>query len=167
MKALNFEEGVKNITRMVKSFSSVEQTTIVAIAGGSASGKSHLAQHLCNAHKFSSSLSLDDYYLDDGQRPASLGDNYDHPECFDFTLLSEHLHMLRNGENIHKPIYKYNGKRGGYEIFQHQPLIILEGLYTLSPVLHDSLSLRVFIQASEHIRLERRLLGMYESGERV
>jgi len=139
----------------------------VAIAGGSASGKSHLARLLCEMYNgHASHLPLDDYYLNESERPEHLGDNYDHPACFDFPLLAEHLHLLKAGKSIEKPIYHYTGKREGYELFFPQPLIVLEGLYSLHESLLSRLDLKIFIEAPEKVRLERRLLrDIHERGK--
>ncbi|MDP3727946.1 MAG: hypothetical protein Q8R18_00690 [bacterium] len=158
MKEFSFDEGLSRLQRVIDHMLDKNHTITLGIAGGSASGKSYFARLLCDIYTgHASHLPLDDYYLDSTHRSSSLGNNYDHPESFDLSLLAEHLHLLKAGRSIKKPIYRYTGKREGYELFYPQSLIVLDGLYSLQSSLLPCLDLKIFVEAPEEMRLERRL----------
>lgn len=83
---------------------------IVAIAGGSASGKSTIVKII--AETFKDDLIVvghDNYYrahddIDFEERKLL---NYDHPKAFDTDLFCEDLIKLVNGEEIDMPQYDY------------------------------------------------------------
>ena len=70
-------------------------TTIIGIAGGTASGKTTVASKIINATKDLGSVAaikMDDYYkrLDHLSYEERTQVNYDHPNAFDIDLLIEH-----------------------------------------------------------------------------
>lgn len=127
---------------------------VIGIAGGSASGKSYLAQELGNSRDLSV-LSMDDYYKGADHMKDM---NFDHPSSLDLALLGEHVAALREGESINKPIYDFaTHSRSGHEEYHPHALVALEGLYALSDIFRDTLNMKVFIDASEDVRFERRM----------
>ena len=77
----------------------MKKPVIIGIAGGSASGKTSIAQELYDCFKGRHTIriiKLDDYYKD--QTHLSMDKrvltNYDHPLAFDMDLLIEHLEGL-------------------------------------------------------------------------
>ena len=87
----------------------MKKTTIIGIAGGSASGKSTISKRLKEKYENENSVTIirqDDYYKDQShltmdQRVLT---NYDHPFAFDNDLFIENLNQLINGETIEKPM---------------------------------------------------------------
>ena len=84
---------------------------LIGISGGSASGKSTLANRL--VEYFSSKaqiLSLDNYYK--SFQPDGDGSyqhiNFDSPNSFDLDLFSRHLNELKHGKAIKIPQYDFN-----------------------------------------------------------
>ena len=83
---------------------------IIAIAGGSASGKSTVVREIVNRLK-SLDVSIichDDYYKDQSHLSMEerVKTNYDHPSSLDNDLLVEHLKLLMEGKSIDKPEYE-------------------------------------------------------------
>ena len=80
---------------------------ILAIAGGSGSGKTFLAEaiHKTLGEETSSILSQDNYYFDQSAKFDHDGGsvNFDHPEAIDFLLLAEHLNTLKKGKILMYP----------------------------------------------------------------
>lgn len=77
-----------------------EQAIIIGIAGGSASGKTSIAQQLYDAFKGNHKVKIlkqDDYYKDqsDLTYEERTQTNYDHPLAFDTDLLVDHLKKLK------------------------------------------------------------------------
>ena len=84
---------------------------IIAIAGGSASGKSTVVEEIVENLKSVDITVIrhDDYYKDQThlEMEERVKTNYDHPSSLDNDLFVSHLHSLINGESIEKPIYDF------------------------------------------------------------
>ena len=90
------------------------KTKIIAITGGSGSGKTTAAKMLLNKLSEENQLediciiSQDDYYKDQSKNFKGDGSiNFDHPDAIDFNLMEEHLKMLLSGESVNIPIYDF------------------------------------------------------------
>lgn len=127
-----------------------KKIVVVAVAGGSCSGKTVFSSMLCK--KYSAAiLNMDDYYK--GGSPDS---NFDVPKALDLTLLRKHLADLSKGKTIRKPIYDFTThRRKGYVKFSPSRIIILEGLFALHRSLRSDL--KIFVLSSAKNRTERRL----------
>ena len=137
---------------------------IIAIAGGSASGKSTVVKEIVEKLK-SVDISVichDDYYKD--QSHLSMEDrvktNYDHPSSLDNELLVEHLQKLLNGETIEKPIYDFVTHNRKKETVTLAPtkVIFIEGILVLEEKkIRDLADVKIFVKSDEDIRFIRRL----------
>ena len=137
---------------------------LVGIAGGSGSGKSSLARSLVDSlgPERASLLAHDAYYRDRSalppERRADL--NYDVPEAFDQALFLEHLGSLRAGRPVRPPAYCFVTHRRTGEAPPVPPrtIVIVEGILLLwEPAVRAALDLRIYLDAPERVRLERRL----------
>lgn len=144
----------------------MKKTTIIGIAGGSASGKSSISQQLQAKFEDFNSVTIirqDDYYKDQShltmdQRVLT---NYDHPFAFDNDLFLEHLNRLVNGETIEKPIYDFvNHTRSDVtETIRPSDVIVIEGLFILEDErIRNICDMRIFVDTDADIRLIRRLV---------
>lgn len=136
--------------------------TIIAICGGTGSGKTTLARAVAAAAGEALILSEDSYYHCATTRlgfdPATY--NFDAPEAKDLSALARDLAALREGRAIAQPIYDFTTHRRLPDTrpLAPAPVIVLEGLHALGqPELRALLSLAVFIDAPEAVRLARRL----------
>ena len=137
---------------------------IIAIAGGSASGKSTVVKEIVERLK-SVDISVichDDYYKD--QTHLSMDEriktNYDHPSSLDNELLVEHLHKLMNGESIERPIYDFVTHNRKKEKVTLTPtkVIFIEGILVLEEKrIRDCADVKIFVKSDEDIRFIRRL----------
>lgn len=149
MKTINVVEFLADIGDHLKI---EKKPFILGIAGGSGSGKSYISKRILE-HVEGKILSVDDYY-----KNGSEGCNFDVPRQLDLELLREHLEMLQKGETIKKPIYDFKThSRIGEEDFKVEGVIILEGLFALNNLFIDILDFRIFVEAPEEVRLERRM----------
>ena len=137
---------------------------LVGIAGGSGSGKSSLARVLVTTlgPAQATVLAHDAYYRDRSARPAAARAtvNYDGPDAFDQALFLEHLRALRAGQAIRPPAYCFvTHCRTGYaDVVAPRPIVIVEGILLLwEPAVRAALDLRIYLDAPESVRLERRL----------
>lgn len=169
-KELGLEEGIEFVTAFIEKQLREKQTpVVVAIAGGSASGKSSaVSERITKQIKSHTGIgplviSMDDYYkgLTFMQEQMEQGNplNFDQPEVIDMELLAEHLSTLIRGESIKKPIYSMkSGERDGYKTTYPSQVIIVDGLFTLSDQFKGLYDLGVFVRAHEHSRFIRRVL---------
>ena len=137
---------------------------VIAIAGGSGSGKSYLAKNLAKAYPKKEILIIeqDSYYNDisDLDYKNRCKQNFDHPDAIDSALIENHLKKLLSGETIYSPTYnffKHLREKEGNKIKQH-PIIIIEGILMLHYIrLHKFYTLKVFVETPEPIRFNRRV----------
>lgn len=136
----------------------------VGIAGGSASGKTSIARKLQRlvGEKDSVLIELDSYYRDLSHLPVDerAKRNFDHPSAFDFDLLLEHLHALRDGRTIHVPIYDYvtHNRKTETEIVPPRRWIMVEGILSLwNADVRALFKPKIFVDAPDDLRLLRRI----------
>lgn len=140
-------------------------TTIIGIAGGTASGKTTLSKNIYALAKPLSSVALirlDDYYKNNTN--LSLEErkkiNYDHPSAYDYELLIEHINMLKEGKSIPKPTYDFveHNRSNIIEYVHPANVIIIEGIMLFAiPELCNIFDIKIFVQTPDDIRFIRRL----------
>ena len=144
----------------------MKKPLLIAIAGGSASGKSSVAQMIADYFSKDNSvyiLKQDDYYnnQDFMSMEERLAVNYDHPLAFDNELMLEQIKCLKNNQIINKPLYDYTLYTRSKETEQIKPhdVIIVEGLLALeNKELRELYDLKIFIDTDSDIRLIRRIM---------
>lgn len=141
------------------------KTTIIGIAGGTASGKTTIAQALYEkAVEFGSValIKLDDYYKDlsDLTYEERIKSNFDHPDSYDTKLLISHLNKLKKGEAIEKPTYDFvlHTRSDITEHLEPSDIIIVEGIMIFAiPELRKMFEMKVYVDTDDDIRFIRRL----------
>lgn len=135
---------------------------IIGIAGGTGSGKTTVVKKIVEslAADEVAVLPLDSYYKDSSMVPVEERQNinFDHPNAFDWELLSEHIDMLRRGQAIEQPVYSYPTCTRQPETVHVEPrkVIIIEGILALSDrKLCRQMDLRIFVDADPDERLIR------------
>lgn len=137
---------------------------VVGIAGGSASGKSTVAERVVRliGPARTARLHHDAYYHDLSHLTPDerLAVNVDHPDSLETSLLVEHVHALLDDREVDVPTYDYvtMTRRPDVREVRPAPLILLEGLL----ILHDErlrtlMDVIVFVDAPERERLARRI----------
>ena len=142
----------------------MSQVYILAVAGGSGSGKTYFAQALANrlGPQKAMLLSQDSYYIDQSDRFDHDGGsvNFDHPNSLDFDLMAKQITQVKNQKSIEIPIYDYaTHKRKQLTVHQKaKPVIIVDGILVLGqPKLRELFTESIFVETPENIRYERRL----------
>ncbi len=131
-------------------------TTIIVMAGGTASGKTSIATAFAKKHECLI-IHHDRYYKDILFPPDA---NFDEPNALDNDLLGEHLKQLKSGQAVELPIYHFPTHRrlAETERVKPQKLIIVEGILTLAaPQIAQQGDVHIFVDAPDDIRLARRL----------
>ena len=135
---------------------------LVAITGGSGSGKTFLADRLQMAFStVGTRLSLDDFYLDRSNLPPSRRSriNFDHPRTIDWPMAEKVLRDCRRAAPIQIPKYDFKSHvRRSDDSWIPTPLVLWDGLWLLSrPGLRSLFDLKIFLECPTQLRLERRL----------
>lgn len=144
----------------------MKKTLIIGIAGGSASGKTSIAQQLKSAYEDSKSVVMirqDDYYKDQAEKTMEerRKTNYDHPFAFDHELLVKQLKALISGQKVAKPTYDFvhHTRSDVVEEICPSDVIVLEGLFVLAEKqLRELCDIKIFVDTDADIRLIRRLV---------
>lgn len=135
---------------------------IIGIAGGTGSGKTTVVRKLVEALPAGEVVVLpqDSYYKDSSNVPVEQRQNinFDHPNAFDWELLSQHIKLLKEGKAIEQPIYSYLTCTRQPETIHIEPkeVIIIEGILALcDPNLRELMNLKIFVDADSDERLIR------------
>lgn len=136
---------------------------IIAIAGGSGSGKSLLAEFLAQdlLAGRAALLQHDRYYFGRAQFPAGEQPNFDIPSSLDNALLASHLAALKSGQRIAAPMYDFpsQARQAATDSIEPTEFIIFEGIFALSvPELWPLFDCTIFVDTEPDIRLVRRLI---------
>ncbi|MBK7173268.1 MAG: uridine kinase [Bacteroidales bacterium] len=135
---------------------------IIGIAGGSGCGKTTVVKEIIRRLPKSSVAVIpqDAYYWDNGHlsQEEKLEINFDHPNSIEWTLLVEHLDILRQGKPIEMPQYSYVECARSHDTIHIEPkqVIIVEGILIFTdPELLKRLDIKIFVDAENDDRLTR------------
>ncbi len=141
----------------------MSKTRLIAVVGGSGSGKTWLAAKLGEwLGEEAGHLCLDSFYRDLGHLPAEerCRANFDDPAAIDWEALREVLESLERGEAAQVPVYDFTGhvRTAEAEAMECPPIVVMEGLWLLHPEwLREKFSFSVFVDCPEEERLQRRI----------
>ncbi|KAF3850226.1 hypothetical protein F7725_019945 [Dissostichus mawsoni] len=120
-----------------------KEAFVIGLCGGSASGKTTVANKIIEALDVPWVLNKEEQEL-----AAKNEYNFDHPDAFDFELLVTVLRKLKKGKSIKVPVYDFTShgrrKEWGILAFANKELLKL-------------LDMKVFVDTDSDIRLIRRL----------
>ena len=140
------------------------QPVTIAVAGGTGSGKTTVANEIVNrvgAGRIAY-IQHDSYYYDWGRLPLDPRNlpNFDHPDSLETDLLVEHLKQLRTGRAVDIPIYDFTTHRRTERTrcVEPQPVILVEGLLIFAEArLRELFDVKIFVDTDNDIRFIRRL----------
>lgn len=140
-------------------------TTIIGVAGGTASGKSTLVRKLQDAFIGDSVITMchDYYYKAHNELPYEERTklNYDHPQAFDTDMMISDILALKAGVPIQRPVYSFVDHNRTSETVNVYPaqVIIVDGILILeNKELRDLMDVKVYVDTDADVRLARRLL---------
>ena len=131
---------------------------IIGIAGGTGSGKTTVVRKIVESLPAGEVVLLpqDSYYKDSSHVPVEERQNinFDHPDAFDWGLLSKHVSMLREGKSIEQPTYSYLTCTRQPETIHIEPREVII-LALCDKKLRNMMDLRIFVDADPDERLIR------------
>ncbi|XP_019724082.1 uridine-cytidine kinase-like 1 isoform X8 [Hippocampus comes] len=143
-----------------------KEAFVIGLCGGSASGKTTVARKIIEALDvpWVVLLSMDSFYkvlsLEQQTRAASNDYNFDHPDAFDFDLLTHTLRKLKQGKSVKIPVYDFttHGRQKEWKTVYGASVIIFEGIMAfVDKELLQLLDMKIFVDTDSDIRLVRRL----------
>lgn len=145
-----------------------KKAVLICVAGGTASGKTTVANLIKKSlpHGLSCTLiCLDSFYRKDLQKTKvdklHTNINFDHPASFDWKLLSKTIDKLINREPVDIPIYDYTISRRSNKTTHIEPceVIILEGILALfDENINKKATLKIYVETPDDERFIRRFL---------
>lgn len=130
---------------------------VVGIAGGTASGKTTIAEAFARSQG-AALIAQDRYYR---TFPDPHGVNFDHPDSLETSLLVAHLDELRQGRSVAVPRYHFptHSRLPEVDVVLASPLVVVEGILVLAEAsLRARLDLCVYVEVPDDVRLLRRAL---------
>lgn len=138
---------------------------LIAVAGGSASGKTTVVKKIIEQlnSKEITVITHDDYYKDLTHLEISERRkvNFDHPSSLDNDLFVAHLSDLLNGKSINKPTYDFveHNRSKETELIHPNRIIIIEGILVLEDErVRDLATIKLFVESDDDVRFIRRLV---------
>jgi uridine kinase len=137
---------------------------VVAVAGGSCSGKTTFAGRLLQEFGPEDCLLIlqDDFYRDQSDKFDYDGGaiNFDHPDAIDFDLMAQKVKDLKAGRSCGLPLYdfKSHSRLEKEKLVDPRPLIVVDGILILHPPqLVETFDYTLYFQEIPEVRFERRL----------
>ncbi|XP_061612616.1 uridine-cytidine kinase-like 1 isoform X5 [Phyllopteryx taeniolatus] len=143
-----------------------KEAFVIGLCGGSASGKTTVTRKIIEALDvpWVVLLSMDSFYKvlssEQQTRAASNDYNFDHPDAFDFDLLTHTLRKLKQGKSVKIPVYDFttHGRQKDWKTVYGASVIIFEGIMAFTDKeLLQLLDMKIFVDTDSDIRLVRRL----------
>lgn len=141
-----------------------EGPVVIAVAGGSGSGKTTVVSKIAESLGSDEVVVLehDRYYRDHGElrleERAAL--NYDHPDSLETDLMVRHIKDLRANLSVDLPAYDFarHSRKQTTERVHPRRAIIVEGILIFTDAaLRDLMDVKVFVDTDDDTRFIRRL----------
>ncbi|MCH5245311.1 MAG: uridine kinase [Muribaculaceae bacterium] len=135
---------------------------IIGIAGGTGSGKTTVVNKIIKSLPPGevAVIPQDSYYKDSSHIPPEERSkiNFDEPAAIEWSLLEQHIRLLKQGETIQMPTYSYLTCTRQEKTIEIKPcdVVIVEGILVLSmQSMRDVMDVKVFVDADPDDRLIR------------
>jgi uridine kinase len=146
---------------------------VIALAGGTGSGKTSIAQRILqDMPNHVAMISHDAYYkhnphLNPEERARV---NYDHPSSFDNDLFYQHVLALKSGQAVEAPVYNFSRHlREDFTVrIEPREILLVEGILVLeNPRLRSLFDLKIFVDTDADVRILRRIVRDIEERGRT
>jgi len=142
-----------------------DSTVVFGVAGGTASGKTTVADTILETVGASrvAYLPHDAYYRNMSHLPleerAQL--NYDHPNSLETELLVRHIEKLLAGEAVDVPVYDFTEHRRTEKTIRvvPSPIILVEGILIFTDSrLRELMDIKIYVDTDPDVRFIRRMV---------
>jgi uridine kinase len=141
-----------------------QKPIVIAIAGGSGSGKTTVANEILKqvGRDRIAYLAHDAYCRDFKDLPLNqrAERNFDHPDSLESSLLTEHVRKLKRWEPVDLPIYDFtiHARTNKTRRVEPSAVIIVEGILIFAePELREEFDVKIFVDTDPDLRFIRRL----------
>jgi len=153
----------------IKSTLDFNEVNFISIWGPSGSGKTTIATLIRDQLGNANILSLD-RYLSPKLKKMAIFDNKEDtssipflegldPKIWDQKLINVHLLKIKDKKAILVPIFNHTTRtREGFEKFQYNKLIIIDGIYSLKNSISNQINYKILINSNFHDRFIRKLV---------
>ncbi|MCW5202031.1 hypothetical protein VU10_00350 [Desulfobulbus sp. US1] len=152
---------IKDLLKAIER--SPNNTLLIAICGGSCSGKTSLADYLAVLH-IGKVLPMDAYYkpVPEIWKFAHGIPAFDAPDAFELPRLINDLNAIRSGQTIEVPVYLYqkikNGRDSSHtELFVPPRVTFLDGILSFCEELRPHVDFSLFIERDNQARRRSRI----------
>ncbi len=142
----------------------IREPLVIAIAGGSGSGKTTVANSILNrvGPLRIAYLPHDAYYRDLSHLPEVQRRkvNFDHPNSLESDLMLQHIMQLKRWEPVDLPIYDFtiHTRTNRTVRVEPRPVILVEGILIFAePELRKVFDVKIFVDTDADLRFIRRL----------
>ena len=155
-REFDFLGGLGHLIHWAEQRSRLDAPTLLAVAGGSASGKSTLAKLITEKVEGATLIEMDWYYLDGRPHPTSSYTDHDHPLCIERTLMVYQVSQLLKGNEVQRPVYRYElGRMAETVRVKPSSVIIVDGMHAIH-ALSGMTEHTVYVDAEDDVRYQRR-----------
>ncbi|PZM82211.1 hypothetical protein DLH72_04325 [Candidatus Gracilibacteria bacterium] len=162
---LNFSEtNINFLASEIQKLKKENETLIIGISGGSASGKTSLVtpklKEILEKDFEVSILNMDNFQMGK-EFVENLKSLYKYDDKRNFCLeeVNEILWKLKNGENVEIPKFSLEKVvRDGKIFFKNAEIILLEGIYATDEILQKNLDFSIFVEDEVTNMLTKRIL---------
>jgi uridine kinase len=137
---------------------------VFGVAGGTASGKTTVAQTILKAvgAEQVAYLPHDAYYKDRPDLPLAERAlvNYDHPNSLETKLLIKHIRQLLAGQPVRMPVYDFTHHRRTEQtvLVEPSPIILVDGILIFTRrKLRELMDIKIYVDTDADVRFVRRL----------
>ncbi len=142
-------------------FKRISRPIILGIVGDSAAGKTTLSAGIAQVLGPDRTVTIctDDYHRFDRKQRAENGISALDPAGNYIDILEQHIHLLRDGKPILKPIYNHHGGTlDAPEYVEPKEYIILEGLLGYATrTMRDAYDVKVYLEPEEDLRVRWKI----------
>ncbi|KZT29873.1 armadillo/beta-catenin/plakoglobin [Neolentinus lepideus HHB14362 ss-1] len=145
----------------------ISDAFVIGIAGGSASGKTHVARQIVQSLGSIPTvviLSQDSFYKRHTPEEVALAMenkmDFDHPDALDMPMFTQCLMDLKKCRQTNVPVYSFqeHQRLDETQYLYGATIVIAEGIMTLQdPALRGVYDLKIFVQADSDLMLARRI----------
>jgi uridine kinase len=137
---------------------------VFGVAGGTASGKTTVAQTILKAvgAEQVAYLPHDAYYKDRPDLPLAERAlvNYDHPNSLETKLLIKHIRQLIARQPVRMPVYDFTHHRRTAQtvLVEPSPIILVDGILIFTRrKLRELMDIKIYVDTDADVRFVRRL----------